>query len=52
MNITEEMVKEIILEVLQQMQGEGRSKSGKERTFRLCSSEKLGRQNPERIETR
>jgi len=28
MNITEDMVKEIILEVLQQMQGEGRSKSG------------------------
>jgi len=28
MNITEDMVKGIILEVLQQMQGEGRSKSG------------------------
>ena len=46
MNITEEMVKEIILEVLQQMQGEGRSKSGKEENVPPLQFKEVGAAKP------
>ena len=52
MNISEEMVKEIIVEVLQQMQKEGELPGSRNSTFRLFPSGKSAPQNPVPIETR
>lgn len=52
MNISEEMVKEIILEVLQQMQKEGELLRARKSALRPFPSGKSAPQNPGPIETR
>jgi hypothetical protein len=52
MNISEAMVKQVILEVLQQMQTNGKPPLARKNRFRRSRSKKSGRRSLERIATR